>query len=62
MKNLLILGLLVVLAISLTGDDLKGCTGEENPFDLIDTEPTLVQTVANGKKYTIGNNLFKIRL
>lgn len=35
------------------GDNIPGCTGNASPFALIDTEPTLVQTVENGKKFTI---------
>ena len=54
--NKIILIALFTLSVfaSTPGDGIQGCTGNENPFDLIDTEPTLVSEVANGRKYTIG--------
>ena len=55
MKTLLIiLTFIIGLAISsVPGDGIEGCTGNQNPFDLITTEPTLVGEVKNGKKFTI---------
>jgi hypothetical protein len=53
MKIILILSFIALAISTIPGDGIPGCTGNENPFDLIDTEPTLVSTVTNGKKYTI---------
>ena len=55
MNKLIFLAVLAVFAFaSIPGDGIEGCTGTENPFDLVDTEPTLVKEVENGRKYTIG--------
>ena len=57
MKELL-LGLVLIIsfvACAIPGDGIEGCTGNQNPFPLITTEPELVHEVKNGKKFTIGN-------
>jgi hypothetical protein len=55
MKTLLLAAVLALaIAVSLPGDGIEGCTGHASQFPLIDTEPTLVDSVPNGKKYTIG--------
>lgn len=53
MKVLALL-LLASVCLASNGDGIPGCTGTQSTFPLIDTPPTLVQTVANGKKFTIG--------
>ncbi len=61
----LVLALLVIFALaaaSVPGDGIEGCTGNENPFKLIDTEPTLVAQTPNGKKFTIGKIICYFRL
>jgi hypothetical protein len=53
MRIIVLLGLIALAIAVIPGDGIAGCTGNENPFDLIDTAPTSVQNVTNGKKYTI---------
>ena len=44
-----------IIALTMAGKpDANGCTGEINLHDIIDSPPTLVKEVLNGKKYTIG--------
>lgn len=52
MKAILLLSLVFLAFAGYT--DENGCTGQTNTLPLIDTPPTLVKEVANGKKYTIG--------
>ena len=54
MKALLFVIIPLILATSIPGDGIEGCTGHESSFTLGEQQPELVQTVANGKKYTIG--------
>lgn len=55
MKKITLLVLLACIVFaSVPGDGVVGCTGHENPFSLIDTEPTLEKEVKNGRKYTVG--------
>ena len=54
MKLLLLLIVPLVLAISIPGDGIEGCTGHESQFELGEQSPELVATVPNGKKYTLG--------
>lgn len=56
MKVIWLLGLLFISGWTFNsgGDGIDGCTGTMNPFDLIDTEPQLVEEVENGRKYTYG--------
>lgn len=49
------LALVSLILCTAPGDGIEGCTGHENPFNLITDEPTLVAQVPNGKKFTIGN-------
>ena len=53
--------LLAVLAIA-TAVQIEGCTGQAIDFPLIDQEPDLVETVLNGKKFTVGKLLILGRL
>ena len=55
MKVLLFLVVPLILAASIPGDGIVGCTGHESEFTLGEQKPELVQTVPNGKKYTLGN-------
>ena len=57
MKELLLTFILLIsfAACSVPGDGIEGCTGNQNPFELITQEPELVKEVKNGKKFTIGN-------
>jgi hypothetical protein len=64
MKELLLALVLTIsfVACTVPGDGIDGCTGNQNPFPLITTEPELVREVKNGKKFTIGTvlNLFRL--
>jgi hypothetical protein len=52
MKVFISLVLLFSVALStVPGDGIEGCTGNENPFPLITTPPTLTSSVPNGKRY-----------
>jgi len=58
MKEIL-LGLILILSFvscTVPGDGIEGCTGNQNPFELITQDPELVKEVPNGKKFTIGIN------
>lgn len=58
MKTILLLfSILCLCYSSIPGDGIEGCTGNENTFDLVDKEPTLVAQVAHGKKFTVGKTL-----
>lgn len=50
------LALLVALLAIMTrcSSKIEGCTGDAIDFPLIDEEPDLVETVVNGKKFTVG--------
>ena len=54
MKALLFLVIPLILASSIPGDGIEGCTGHESQFTLGEQLPELVQTIPNGKKYTLG--------
>lgn len=54
MKAFLCVILPLILAASVPGDGIEGCTGFESPFALSEQLPELVATVPNGKKYTLG--------
>lgn len=43
--------------ISRCDSKIEGCTGEAIDFPLVDEEPDLVETVVNGKKFTVGNKI-----
>lgn len=49
------LALLGLILCNTPGDGIQGCTGHQNPFELITDEPNLVGQVPHGKKFTIGN-------
>lgn len=55
MKAFLCVILPLILAASVPGDGVEGCTGFQSPFTLGEQQPELVATVPNGKKYTLGN-------
>jgi len=55
MKLVLLIILPLILASSIPGDGIEGCTGHESAFTLGEQLPQLVQSVPNGKKYTLGN-------
>lgn len=62
MKAFLCVILPLILAASVPGDGIEGCTGFESPFALGDQQPELAATVPNGKKYTLGMLGNKVRL
>ena len=54
MKLALLIILPLVLAAAVPGDGVEGCTGHSSPHALGEQLPQLVQSVPNGKKYTLG--------
>jgi len=62
MKLLLLLIVPLILAASIPGDGIEGCTGHESQFTLGEQQPELVATVPNGKKYTLGTLCYYLRL
>lgn len=56
MKTIVFLTLVVLAIASTPGDGILGCTGNQSPFQLLDSEPVLAAEVPNGRKYTYGKN------